>query len=238
MTKQPLSFKALEAHIRAMPDGPAAVLNTPHWLVATNAIGTLGSVLGLAPSLLIGFFEPQMWMVYLARSGVWIAVVFYPPYFVRSMWVFARGMWRWKDEQVEQLDHDLAQFRALARWLSGFPQDRLRQHLDFACLAKAQLAAKIGLLSGSADRLGLLPVFASLFIAIRNWEQLLAIPLWQSMLGLFLIATWLIAWVASLMRLRLQLYEMVLAEAMESKRNREPASPGQRSAPIPVEQPA
>lgn len=29
------------------------------------------------------------------------------------------------------------------------------------------------------DRLGLLPIFASLFIAIRNWEQLLAIPLWQ-----------------------------------------------------------
>lgn len=55
------------------------------------------------------------------------------------------------------------------------------------------------------------------FISIRNWEQLLAIPLWQAMLSLFLIITWLVAWVASLMRLRMQLYEMVLAYAMESK---------------------
>lgn len=217
MAEQPLSFKELEARLRAMPDGPAAAVNTPRRLVIANAIGTLGVVLGLAPSLLIRFFEPQMWMVYLARSGVWIAVLFYLPYFVRSIWTFARGMLHWKDEQVEQLDHDLAQFSALEHWLSRFPQDTLQQHLDFARLVQARLAAKIGLLSGSAERLGLLPIFASLFIAIRNWEQLLAIPLWQSMLGLFLVFTWLIAWVASLMRLRVQLYELVLADAMKSK---------------------
>lgn len=220
MTKQSLSFKALEARIREMPDGPAAVLNTPRVLVIFNALGTLGMVLGLAPSLLIRFFEPQMWMVYLARSGVWVAVAFYLPYFARSMWVFARGMWRWRDEQVEQLDHDLDQFRSLARWLAEFPKERLQQHLDFARLVQMRLVAKISLLSGSADRFGLLPIFASLFIAIRNWEQLLAIPLWQSMLGLFLVITWLIAWIASLMRLRVQLYEMVLADAMESMAGR------------------
>ncbi|KAF1723126.1 hypothetical protein CSC75_01185 [Pseudoxanthomonas wuyuanensis] len=224
-----------------MPDGPAAVLNTPRWLVVLNALGTLGMVLGLAPSLLIRFFEPQMWMVYLARSGVWVAVAFYLPYFVRSMWVFARGMWRWKDEQVEQLDHDLAQFRSLARWLSEFPQDRLQQHLDFARVVQERLAAKIGLLSGSADRLGLLPIFAALFIAIRNWEQLLAIPLWQAMLGLFLVITWLIARVASLMRLRVQLYEMVLADAMESTARTKDAAgrakPADRLTSVAVEGP-
>lgn len=219
MTEQPLSFKELEAHIRAMPDGPAAIFNTPRWLLVTNTIGTLGLVLGLAPSLLIRFFEPQTWMVYLAQSGVWVGGVFYLPYFVRSIWVFARSIWRWKEEQVEQLDHDMDQFRGLAQWLSRFPQERVRQHLEFARLVHTRLTAKIGLLSGSAERLGLLPVFASLFIAIRNWEQLLAIPLWQSMLGLFLVSTWLIAWIASLMRLRLQLYELVLADAVQTKCN-------------------
>lgn len=217
MTEPPLSFKELEARIRAMLDGPAAVLNTPRWLVIANAFGTLGLILGMAPSLLIRFFEPQMWMVYLARSGVWVAVLLFLPYFVRSIWMFARGMWRWKDEQVEQLDHDLDQFRGLVRWLAGFPQDRLQQHLDFARLVHTRLTAKIGLLSEGAERLGLLPIFASLFIAIRNWEQLLAIPLWQSMLGLFLVVTWLIAWVASLMRLRVQLYELVLSDAVHVK---------------------
>lgn len=153
-------------------------------------------------------------MIYLARSGVWVAVLFYLPYFLRSILVFARSIWHWKNEQVEQLDHDMDQFRGLVHWLSAFPQDRLQQHLDFARLVHARLTAKIGLLSGSAERLGLLPILASLFIAIRNWEQLLAIPVWQSMLGLFLVITWLIAWVASLMRLRVQLYELLLSDAV------------------------
>lgn len=55
MTEQPLSFKALEARIRAVPESPAAVLNTPRWLVRANAIGALGLVLGMTPSLLIRF---------------------------------------------------------------------------------------------------------------------------------------------------------------------------------------
>jgi hypothetical protein len=39
------------------------------------------------------------------------------------------------------------------------------------------------------------------------------------MLGLFLVSTWPIAWVASLMRLRPQLYELVLADAVQAKRD-------------------
>lgn len=42
MTKQPLSFKTLEARIREMPDGPAAVLNAPRWLVILNALQNRG----------------------------------------------------------------------------------------------------------------------------------------------------------------------------------------------------
>jgi hypothetical protein len=39
------------------------------------------------------------------------------------------------------------------------------------------------------------------------------------MLGRFLVSAWSIAWVASLMRLRLQLYELVLADAVQAKRD-------------------
>ena len=217
MTDRELSFAELEKRICAMPEGPASVLNTPRWIAICNVVGMFGIVIGLMPSVLIKFLEPQMWMVYMARAGVWAAYVGFAPYMLRTTLLVASNIWRWKAEQVKQLDHDLVEFRKLNRELAEFPKELLEEHVRFAQMIQARLTSKLGLLVGSLDKLGVIPLLIALGIVLRDYGDPTAIPTWLAVLGMFLVITYLIAWVAAHMRLRVQLYETVLSEALERK---------------------
>ena len=218
-TDHPLSFAAIEARIRAMPDGPVEVLNTPRWMRLFNFVGTAAIVIGLLPSLLVQWMEPRMWMVYMLRAALLVALVSYLPYFVRSVSVLAREFWQWRPKLVEQSDHDLAQFTVLRAWLCAFPREALQAHRDFASLARERLASKLGLMIGSAERVGVLPVLVAVLLLAREadglgLDTLRDIPLWAAVLGPFLVVTWLIGVIAVRMRLQLELYEAVLADAL------------------------
>lgn len=215
MDEGTLSYTELERRIRALPDGPAKVLDTPGWLMLPNIIGTVGMVLGLLPSLLILFIEPKTWMVLVARTGVWMAYLGYAPGFIRSVYVVALSMWRWRTDQVMQLDHDLEQLRSLHTWLRRHPSNVVAEHLRFVQMAQTRMTAKLGWLAGGLDKLGILPLLVALAIQLKvyaDWEN---VPNWQLFLGLFAAVTYLIAFVGSMMRLRLQLYEAVLQEALQ-----------------------
>jgi hypothetical protein len=215
MDEDSLSYTELERRIRALPDGPAKILNTPGWLLIPNVVGTLGMVLGLVPSLLILFLEPRVWMAYMARAGVWMAFLGYAPGFMRSMYVVAVSMWHWRIEQVAQLDHDLVQVRSLHTWLRRHPTEVVAEHLRFVQMVQMRLTAKLGFLAGGLDKLGVLPLLVALAIQLNVYAAWDKVPQWQVILGMFAAVTYLIAFIGSLMRLRLQLYEAVLAEALQ-----------------------
>ncbi|WP_144899880.1 hypothetical protein [Luteimonas cucumeris] len=217
MTDEGLSFAELEKRIRAMPDGPAAILDMPRWLIPFTVAGVIGVIAGLLPSLLIEFLEPQMWMVYVSKAGLWIAVLGFAPEFFRGIAVVALGFLRWKSDQVKQLDHDLVQFRGLIRWLVEFPRDLLEEHQRFARNVQNRLTSKLGLLAGSIDKLGAIPILLVLAIQLKTYFDPGAVPYWQILVALFLAITYLIAWVGAHMRLRVQLYEVLLSEALAKK---------------------
>lgn len=231
MRKESLSFAALEARIKEMPDGPSAVLNTPQWLTWLNGLGALGVIIGIAPFLMIQFLPPRQWMVPVAQAGLWITLIGWVPYIVRGIWVIGLEFWRWRPKLVEQSDHDLSQFRELRRWLVEFPRAELEDHQRFAQLSQQRLTAKLGLLQGGFDKLGVLPALLALlwlFSSAGNSlsvEALLATPWWQSWLASMFVVTYLISLLAVRMRLSLQLYELVLADALDRKPDSKP-SPG------------
>ncbi|HJR75242.1 MAG TPA: hypothetical protein VJ806_16580 [Luteimonas sp.] len=217
MADNELSFEELERRIRAMPDGPSAVLNTPRWALHFAVLGTAGIVIGLLPSLLIQFMEPRMWMAYMVQAGVWIAIVGYAPEFFRAVWVIVNGFVRWKRDLVRQLDHDLAQARELNRWLVSLPKETLEDHARFAKHVEIRLHSKLGLLMGSMDKLGIIPILAALGILLLEYRDPGKLTPWVIYLGLFLAITYLIAWLAAHMRLRVQLYEALLTSALDKK---------------------
>lgn len=214
MNQPQLFFRALEARLEAMPDGPSAYLRSPQWKRALNVIGLLGLAAGLLPSLLILFFVPQDWMVWLARGGLVAMAVGWIPTAIWDVSVVARSFRKWRHEQADQLDHDFAEWHRLCEWIAGHPHDLLERHLRWLQMCQTRLATKLGFLAGGIEKLGILPVLIALAVQARIAASAPEIPKWQLILGLFAGSTYLIALLGSLMRLRMQLYEMALTEAL------------------------
>lgn len=214
MTQDAFSFALLEKRLCAIPDGPSAYLSVPDWLVVWNVIGVFGIFIGLTPSVLIRFLSPEPWMLPMAVIGLAVEVIGFSPSFLYSTKSFIRALRHWRQENVEQLDHDLGQFRRLSIDLAEFPDDALSEHLRFAKDAQARLAAKSAFCFGSIDRLGILPVFIAVSLQLYAVHDAAAVPAWLALLGIFLAGFYMVSLYASLTRIRLQLYEMVLIDAL------------------------
>ncbi len=135
----------------------------------------------------------------------------------RSYGVLGWSLWRWRAEQVSQLDHDMPLFRTIIMWLIERPTAALEEHQRMARLALAQMSAKIGMFTGGLERLGVLPVLVSAWLFFRHGDDLLSMPAWQLILGFGLIVFYFAMMVANLMRIRLQIYESLLSEALAIK---------------------
>lgn len=209
-----LTFAWLDAQIEALPEGPAAALDMPGWLRHLAVLGVVGVVLGLLPSLLVQWWPPAMWMLACARVGLALVVVGFVPVIVRSLWVLTQQFRHHRRELVVQFDFDMATLCALARRLSVYPRETLERQRRCAAIGQERLASRLVMLLGGIERLGLLPLLLSLFVLLRNWRDLLALPGWLALLGILAAILWLIGWAAAEFRRRLHLYEFLLQEAL------------------------
>jgi len=214
-----LSFAELDRRLRAMPDGPTAILDAPPLYRIANAIGMAAFVFTLVPFVLVRIMAPAMWMVSMAQIGLAIVYLAWLPYIARQCGVMGWTLWRWRQDQVEQLDHDAPHFSAIVAWLRVQSESALVDRQRMVGIAHRQLTAKIGFLAGGLDRLGVLPVLVSAYLFLRNGNDLLDMPVWQIGVAVFLCVLWLITTAATLMRIRLQLYEVLLTEALALRSN-------------------
>lgn len=212
------SFVELQRRLGDIPDGPSGILETPKPYRVLNLIGGIGAVAALLPFVLIRLMTPAMWMVTLLQIGMAVMLVAWLPAIVRSVGVLGWTLWRWKTDMVVQLDHDRPHLQAVVHWLATFPAEALAERLRMVQLAERQMVAKLGLLAGGVDRLGILPLLVSAYLFIRNWHQPLDLPGWQIILGIFLMMLYVISATGSLMRIRLRLFESMLADALAEKR--------------------
>ncbi|MCA0298333.1 MAG: hypothetical protein LCH68_04945 [Proteobacteria bacterium] len=216
-TNDVLSFTELERRLRAVPDGPSGILNTPPLYRIANMVGGAGLVVALIPLVLVRLIPPAPWMITMVQIGFSVMVVAWLPVYVRQLWTLVASMWKWRQEQAEQLDHDRPEFEAIMAWLCQQPTDALTECRRMVALAHRQLVAKLGLLAGGLDRLGVLPALVAAYLFLRNVGDILDMPTWELLIAAFLILLWLTIVAASLMRIRLQLYEALLSEALMAK---------------------
>ena len=216
-TNDTLSFTELERRLSAVPDGPAGILNTPPLYRIANMVGGAGLIVALIPLVLVRLIPAAPWMITMVQIGFSVMVVAWLPVYVRQLWTLVASMWRWRQEQAEQLDHDRPEFEAIMTWLCQQPTDALTECQRMVALAHRQLVAKLGLLAGGLDRLGVLPALVAAYLFLRNVGDILDMPTWELLIAAFLILLWLIIVAATLMRIRLQFYEALLSEALTAK---------------------
>lgn len=230
-TTPPLTFALLEQKIQAMPEGPVSALSTPRWMRMLNAVGWVGSMLALLPSLLLVWIAPQHWMVTLSQVGLALTVTFVP-YFLRTVGLLIYEFSNARRQWILQHDHDVGELRQLAQWLLIYPREVLEDQLRYAKMAQERLVAKLGLFVGGMDKLGLLPLCLSLLVVLRNWRDLLALPAWLSILAMFAAILWMVSWLGANFRLRLHLYESVLAAALANAAAAKADVPTEMASPI------
>jgi len=212
-----LSFTELDRRLRAVPEGPSAILNTPPPYRLANIIGGVAGLLSLIPFVLVHLMTPAAWMVTWAQISFSVFLLALLPDMVRSYGLLGWTLWTWRADQVSQLDHDLPQFHTILAWLSERPASDLQEHQRMARLMLPQISAKIGLFTGGLERLGVLPVLVSAYLFFRNGDELLDMPYWQLIIGFGLILFYFVMMVGNLKRIRLQLYESLLSEALAMK---------------------
>ena len=216
-TNDALSFTELERRLRAVPDGPAGILNTPPLYRIANMVGGAGLIVALIPLVLVRLIPAAPWMITMVQIGFSVMVVAWLPVYVRQLWTLVASMWKWRQEQAEQLDHDRPEIEAIMTWLCQQPTEALTECQRMVALGHRQLVAKLGLLAGGLDRLGVLPALVAAYLFLRNVGDILDMPTWELLIAAFLILLWLTIVAASLMRIRLQLYEALLSEALMAK---------------------
>mgnify|MGYP003575540260 CR=1 FL=1 len=212
-----LSFTELDRRLRAVPDGPSGILNTPPLYRRANIVGGIAAVATLIPFVLVHLMTPREWMITWVQISFPVFLLALLPDLARSYGVLGWTLWKWRADLVSQLDHDLPQFHTILAWLSERPATALQEHQRMARLALSQMSAKIGLFTGGLERLAVLPVLASAYLFFRNWNELLDMPPWQLVIGFGLILLYFVMMIANLMRIRLQLYESLLSEALTMK---------------------
>ena len=218
MDAKRFSYAELQRRIAALSDGPVGALNRPRWQYWSDIAGGVATIVGLLPGLFVQFFVPKPWMVTMAQIGLWATALLFAPGFIRNVWVFALLVWSGKRGDAAQLDHDFAALSELQPWLATFPRQMLEQHLRFIQAAQARIAAKLSLMGGGLDRFGILPVFLAIGVQIKMvTSDTLDFPLWQTLPALFFAIGYLIGLNGAFMRVRMNLYEVVLMEALERR---------------------
>lgn len=213
----PLTFKALEERLSALPEFPADT-GSPSRLVRGAGIVM---ALAIASTLIASFLSftsvPPQLLVKVATAGLRVALVALGVLMLLGIYGIASDLRRWTLDQAMRTDHQLEQFMQEVTWLQGYPAATLQVMLDHARYSHTRRAGRIALLAGSIDKLGLLPVAASLFLVLRAGGNPLAMSPLTAIVGIFLLFFWMICWVATSARGKLQTYEYLLDMALKGK---------------------
>ncbi|SDQ25891.1 hypothetical protein [Pseudoxanthomonas sp. CF125] len=218
--REHLTFEQLDAkvdeYIKETNDAPPGHIE--RW---SFALGLFSA--GMAS--LIGTLVDGWTGVRIVRIGLILELAF----FAISMAAFIRRNWKMfhasKRSYAKELDHDYGEYMRFLDWLRSYKEEDLSRKLMYIRDRKGSMTFRLGLLTGGVERLGVLPVLVALYFQFKDWEfgdwealgqvNLAAGLLLWALLLLYLGGWWLIR-----LKLRLDTYEILLAEATRD----EPAS--------------
>ena len=135
--------------------------------------------------------------------------------FVRREW---RTFYRKHDTFSRELDRDYEQWRELVVAMRRFPRNELARRLRYLNARKSSLVYRMGLFTGSVQRLGILPLLAILYVQFKDWrfgdwQALGQIHALGGLLMWALFLTYLLSWWAVGLGTRWDTYEALLIEA-------------------------
>lgn len=206
-----LTFKLLNEHIEEVLEHPSNRI-TLHcrakWGIALFTLaGTLGLVLGK-------LLPPKPWAVALVWALLAVEIIgiilVVSAEFSTLKLTFAHQ----RREFAEVLDFDMPHHESLIEWLRSFSRERLQAMSEFSAFRVERYRSKMPILTGSMEKLGLLPVLAALIVQFKDMKWPPHPSLWQIVLFALLPFFYWLCMLTVTQRLRLELYDMLLKKAL------------------------
>lgn len=211
MESPPLTFAMLEQRIQNLPLHPSYRASSSRRMRWGNAIGMAAGVVMLVCYKLLPDNPLKLWV---AITLAVIELVAFAVAWTADLSSFDLRPSRERGEFAEVLDFDFPHHEALVTWLTGFPRDRLQAMSAFASFRLDRLQGKLPLLTGSIDRLGILPVGIALFVQFRHLQWPLRVSWVEIGLFVFLMLVYGLSLLQMTVRFRLDLYDQLLKKAL------------------------
>ncbi|WP_225042793.1 hypothetical protein [Xanthomonas campestris] len=185
------------------------------------AIGLIGAGVGiLAGTLLSGKVG-----VYLAATGLAVELAGFLVYGVLSFkreWPSFRRPYA---DHAELMEREFHQYQSIVASLRRFPLEQRRRREAFMRDRRTNMHDRLGLFTGGMEKLGFMPVLLALYLQLKDWRfgdwtVLSKITLIQGVLAFTLLFAFAMSWHLIRLRIRVQSYEQLLAEA-----NRQDSAP-------------
>ncbi|MFC4764855.1 hypothetical protein [Dyella koreensis] len=222
MEQTGLTFRALNDRIDALPEQPGASLQLSRKTQLAYSIGLMATVLGLLAAKLLPsnqLYTLAITLVMLIIELISFAIAIIPKFPPRLP-----GFQSERRECADELDFDMPHHLALVQWLSEFPSEELQKLADYANHRNERMKEKLPLLTGSLEKLGILPIVVALYIQFRgmHWPPQLSWP--EIFFSCVLILCYWTCMLQVSARLRVQLFESLLKKAATKAELREPQS--------------
>ena len=207
-----LTFAVLNARIDALPKFPEDSTILPKkakWGFVAAIAGALFALLSVKLLPNNATYTPILSFIGIVVEIVGVVVTALSQ--VPKQWpTFANE----RREFAAELDFDLPNHLELVDWLRTFPLDQREKLNEFISYRHARMKEKLPMLTGNIEKLGALPVVIALYLQFKDMHW----PPHPSWLEIGLIFALVFGYWLSMLqisvRLRLQLYEMLLSKAL------------------------
>jgi len=143
-------------------------------------------------------------------------------------WSFLRlkGAWRTfvhaKSTHAEELEREYLLYRQLVQHVRLFSLAERQRRLRYIRDRRATMQERLGLFTGSMEKLGVLPILIALYLQFRYWQwdgwrPLFNVTLAQGLLAALMLTAYFLSWFLIRLRLRVHAYELLLEEANQQE---------------------
>lgn len=190
------------------------------WLRWSLPVGLAGAVIGIVLGHALdgsasGWGAFAGLIIELAGLGTWSCLQL-------------KGAWRTfvhaKSAHADDLERDYHLYRQLVQSIQLVPLAERQRRLRFIRDRRATMQDRLGLFTGSMEKLGVLPILLALYLQFKDWQwadwrPLYNVTLAQGLLAALLFTVYLLSWFLIRLRLRLQSYELLLEESSRQDNN-------------------
>ncbi|MEA5126504.1 hypothetical protein [Xanthomonas floridensis] len=139
----PLTFKALEERLSALPEFPADTASPSRLVRGAGIVMALAIASTLIASFLSFTSVPPQLLVKVATAGLRVALVALGVLMLLGIYGIASDLRRWTLDQAMRTDHQLEQFMQEVTWLQGYLAATLQVMLDHARYSHTRRAAAL-----------------------------------------------------------------------------------------------